>query len=254
MKIYSRSYLLVLRSLKQFFVLALLVGLFCNATNKKMRILIFSKTAGFRHESIAAGIESIKKLGLQYHFIVDTTENGSAFHEENLKRYDAVIFLNTTGDVLNDEQQKCFERFIQAGGGYVGIHAASDTEHDWPWYGKLAGAYFDGHPSDPNVQKGMFYVMDKNHPATQAVPEKWERTDEFYNFRQINPEIKILIRIDEKSYHGGTNGDNHPMSWYHEFNGGRSFYTNMGHTIETFSEPLFLKHLWGGIQYAAGRK
>jgi cytochrome c len=248
------SYSLVLRSLKQFLAIALLFGLFCNIKNKETRILIFSKTAGFRHESIEAGIGAIKQLGLQHHFIADTTENPSAFHKDNLKRYDAVIFLNTTGDVLNNEQQNNFEHFIQAGGGYVGIHAASDTEHDWAWYGKLAGACFAGHPSNPNVQKGMFYVLDKKHPATQAIPERWERTDEFYNFRQINPEINILIGIDEKSYSGGTNGDNHPMSWYHEFDGGRSFYTNMGHTVETFSEPLFLKHLWGGIKYAADIK
>jgi cytochrome c len=247
-------YSLILSSLKKFLVLVLLFGLFSSTKNKEIRILIFSKTAGFRHGSIPTGIEAIKRLGLQHHIIVDTTENASAFHKENLKRYNAVVFLNTTGDVLNPEQQSNFERFIQAGGGYVGIHAAADTEHDWPWYGRLSGARFAGHPNDPNVQKGMFCVLDKKHPATQGIPEKWERTDEFYNFKQINPEIKVLIVIDEKSYHGGTNGGNHPMSWYHEFDGGRSFYTNMGHTNEAFSEPLFLKHLLGGIQYAAGSK
>jgi cytochrome c len=244
----------ILSRLKQFFVLVILFGLLSGMKNKETRILVFSKTAGYRHQSISAGIEAIRRLGLKNHFMVDTTENASAFNEQNLKRYDAVIFLNTTGDVLNPEQQNNFERFIQAGGGYVGIHAAADTEYDWPWYGKLSGAYFNGHPKDPNVQKGMFYVLDKKHPSTRALPKKWERADEFYNFKQINPDIKVLIMIDEKSYHGGTNGDNHPMAWYHEFDGGRSFYTNMGHTSETFSEPLFLKHLLGGIKYAAGRK
>jgi cytochrome c len=240
------------KRLNQFVIVFLLFGLSCNTKKEPARVLVFSKTAGFHHESIPAGIEAIKKLGAKHNFLVDTTENASNFHEENLKRYNTVIFLNTTGDVLNQEQQNDFERFIQAGGGYVGIHAATDTEYDWPWYGKLAGAYFESHPSDPNVQHGIFYVVDKSHAATDSIPEKWERTDEFYSFKNINPEIKVLIKIDEKSYHGGKNGDDHPMSWYHEFDGGRAFYTNMGHTNETFSEPLFLKHLWGGIQYTLG--
>jgi cytochrome c len=238
--------------LNQFVIFLLFFGLSCNTKKEPARILVFSKTAAFRHESIGAGIEAIKKLCATHNIVVDTTENAANFHEENLKRYSAVIFLNTTGDVLNPEQQNDFERFIQAGGGYVGIHAATDTEYDWPWYGKLAGAYFVNHPSDPNVQQGVFYVVDKNHLATDSIPEKWERTDEFYSFKNISPDIKVLIKIDEKSYHGGTNGDDHPMAWYQAFDGGRSFYTNMGHTPQTFSEPLFLKHLWGGIQYVLG--
>jgi cytochrome c len=240
------------KRLNQFVIILLLFGLSCNTKKEPTRILVFSKTTVFRHESIPAGIEAIKKLCAAHNILVDTTENAANFHEENLKRYSAVIFLSTTGDVLNPEQQNDFERFIQAGGGYVGIHAATDTEYDWPWYGKLAGAYFDNHPADPNVQHGVFYVVDKNHPATDSIPEKWERTDEFYSFKNINPDNKVLIKIDEKSYHGGTNGDDHPMAWYHEFDGGRSFYTNMGHTPSTFSEPLFLKHLWGGMQYVLG--
>ncbi len=239
---------------KHIMILLIICGLSCTPKTEDKRILVFSKTAGFRHESISSGIAALKQLGFTHGFIVDTTENASSFQEENLKRYKTIVFLNTTGDVLNQEQQNDFERFIQAGGGYIGIHAATDTEYDWPWYGKLAGAYFDNHPSDPNVQKGTFYVVDKNHIATDSLPDKWERTDEFYSFKKFNPDIKVLIKIDEKSYHGGTNGDYHPMAWFHEFDGGRAFYTNMGHTHETFSEPLFLKHLLGGIQYALGDK
>ncbi|HYG41244.1 MAG TPA: ThuA domain-containing protein [Cytophagales bacterium] len=246
------------RELKNFFpliIFLLSIGLFmvsCSSEKEEARVLVFSKTAGFRHESIPAGIEAIKKLGIKNGFSVDTTENASAFHEENLEKYNAVIFLNTTGDVLNKQQQNDFERFIQAGGGFVGIHAATDTEYDWPWFGKMVGAYFNGHPSNPNVQNGVFHVVDKNHPSTDSLPETWERKDEFYNFKDINPDLKVVVTIDEKSYQGGTNGDNHPMSWYHEFEGGRVFYTNMGHTNETFSEPLFLKHLSGGINYVLG--
>jgi len=233
-------------------IVPLLLLVWSCSKKEEPRVLVFSKTTVFRHESIAAGIAAIKKLGEKHHFIVDTTENAASFYEENLKRYKAVIFLSTTGDVLNQEQQNDFERFIQAGGGYVGIHAAADTEYAWPWYGKLAGAYFESHPNDPNVKKGEFYTVDKNHPASDSLPERWERTDEFYSFKQINPDIKVLVKIDEKTYTGGTNGEDHPMAWYHEYDGGHAFYTAMGHTDETYSDPVFLKHLWGGINYALG--
>lgn len=216
------------------------------------RILVFSKTAAFRHASIEAGQKAIMQLGEQQGFIVDTTENASRFNEENLKRYQAVVFLSTTGDVLNAIQQNAFERYIQAGGGYLGIHAAADTEYDWPWYNKLAGAWFESHPNPDNIQKGTFVVVDKNHPATSFLPERWERTDEFYSYKNISPNLHVLLTIDEQTYRGGTNGDNHPMAWYQEFDGGRSFYTAGGHTDATFTEPLFLKHLSAGLHYAMG--
>lgn len=183
---------------------------------------------------------------------MDTTENAANFNEENLRRYQAVVFLNTTGDVLNQEQQNDFERFIQAGGGFVGIHAATDTEYDWPWYGKLVGGYFTSHPNNPNVREGEFFTVDHNHPASDSLPDRFKRNDEFYNFRDINPDIKVLVKIDETTYGGGTNGDNHPMSWYHEYDGGRAFYTAMGHTNESFQEPLFLYHLRGGLRWVLG--
>src|SRR5713101_2571740 len=216
------------------------------------RVLVFSKTAAFRHSSIANGIAAIRKLGLENGFAVDATEDAGAFTQKNLARYSAVVFLSTTGDVLNAAQQDDFERYIQAGGGYVGIHSATDTEYDWPWYGRLAGAWFNGHPGNPNVRKGTYRVLDKSHPATAGLPDRWDREDEFYNFKSIDPTIHVLVDIDEKSYAGGTNGDHHPMSWYHDFDGGRAFYTNMGHTEATFSEPLFLQHLLGGLRYAMG--
>lgn len=213
------------------------------------RVLVFSKTEDFRHSSIEAGQQAIMEMGEKYNFQVDTTENDSAFFEENLKKYNAVIFLNTTGDILNAEQQNNFERFIQAGGGWLGIHAATDTEYDWPWYGKLAGAWFKDHPGNPNVQEGEYYVVDSNHPACDSLPAKFTRADEFYNFKKVNPDINVLLKIDESTYTEGNMGDDHPMSWYHEFDGGRSFYTNMGHTIESFSEPLVLNHIWGGLKW-----
>lgn len=234
------------------FMLLFLLAFSCKQEPQETRILIFSKTAGFRHESIPHGIEAIIALGKKHNISIDTTENAKQFNEENLKRYKAVIFLSTTGDVLNQQQQNDFERFIQAGGGFIGIHAATDTEYHWPWYGQLVGAYFDSHPNGPNVRNGEYYVVDKHHPSTDSLPDRFKRDDEFYNFKQISSAIKVLVKLDEKTYEGGTNGDNHPASWYQEFDGGRMFYTAMGHTNETFSEELFLEHLWGGIEYVLG--
>ncbi|HEY8833874.1 MAG TPA: ThuA domain-containing protein [Gemmatimonadaceae bacterium] len=222
------------------------------ARSQEPRVLVFSKTAGFRHSSIGVGRAAIRKLGQENGFAVDTTEDAGAFTSKNLARYRAVVFLNTTGDVLDAAQQDVFERYIQAGGGYVGVHSATDTEYDWPWYGRLAGAWFNGHPGNPNVRKATYRVLDKNHPSTAGFPDTLVREDEFYNFKSIDPTIHVLIEIDEKSYEGGTNGDHHPMSWYHDFDGGRAWYTNMGHTEATYSEPLFLQHLLGGLRYAMG--
>lgn len=218
----------------------------------KINLLVFSKTDGFRHGSIEAGMAALEQMAQEKGFTVSFTEDAADFVESKLKQFNAVIFLNTTGDVLNRQQEEAFERYIQAGGGYVGIHSATDTEYDWNWYGRLAGAYFLDHPSDPNVQEGTMNVTEKDHFLTQGMPDQFQKIDEFYNFKDISPKIKVVLTIDESSYEGGKNGEGHPMSWYQEFDGGRSFYTAMGHTDETFSEPIFLNHLWQGIVYAAG--
>lgn len=224
----------------------------CSKTRPgKPKVLVFTKTAGFRHASIPAGIKAIQLLGQDNNFDVDTTENAARFTEDSLQQYAAVIFLNTTGDVLNNYQEADFERYIQAGGGFVGIHSATDTEYDWGWYGSLVGAYFDNHP--PGVHKATLTVKDKTFPATKGLPEKWEHTDEWYNFRNVNKSTHVLITVDEKTYQGGTMGNDHPISWYHEYDGGRAFYTELGHTDESYTEPAYLKHILGGIRYAIGK-
>ncbi|MFD2245788.1 ThuA domain-containing protein [Pontibacter ruber] len=212
-------------------------------------LLVFSKTSGFRHESIPAGIAAIHKLAQEPGVRVTATENAAYFTEDSLSKYKAVVFLSTTQDVLNASQQAAFEKYIRGGGGFAGIHAASDTEYDWPWYNKLVGAYFESHP---HIQQASINVLDKSHPSTTHLPDHWERTDEWYNFKNMNPDVKVLAKLDEKTYEGGKNGDNHPIAWYHEFEGGRAFYTALGHTSESYSEPLFLQHIWGGIEYAMG--
>lgn len=236
-----------------FLLVGVIVSLSSFSSQNPPKVLIFSKTLGFRHSSIEPGQVALLKLGQEHGVVMDTTEDASKFTDANLKQYKAVIFLNTTGDILNEEQQKSFERYIQSGGGYMGIHSATDTEYSWPWYGQLAGAWFAGHPGPDNVQKGTFIVVDKNNPATSFLPEKWEREDEFYSFKSISDKIHVILKIDEKTYRGGTNGDDHPMAWYHEFDGGRAFYTAGGHTDSSFSEPLFLRHIWAGLQYAMGK-
>ncbi|WP_341842745.1 ThuA domain-containing protein [Chitinophaga caseinilytica] len=217
----------------------------------KPRLLVFSKTAGFRHDCIPVAKVAMLKLGAENGYEVDTTEDASLFTAKNLARYKAVVFLNTTGDVLNDDQQSALEGYIRKGGGYAGVHAATDTEYDWPWYNQLVGAYFLSHP---HQQTATLNVVDRNHPATAHLEPTWVRKDEWYNFKSIVPGLNVLIKIDESSYEGGKNDGNHPMSWYREFDGGRTFYTELGHTKESYSEPAFLKHILGGINYAAGKK
>lgn len=217
-----------------------------------IKVLVFSKTASFRHESIPAGIAAIKELGKAHGFSVDTTESSDVFNEKTLKNYNVIVFLNTTGNVLNDAQQLEMNRWVQAGGGFVGIHAAADTEYDWNWYGDLVGAYFNGHPNDPNVRDATVKVVDNTHISTKHLPATWPRTDEWYNYKDIRPEINVLLNLDEKSYQGGTNGDKHPIAWYRDFDGGRTWYTGLGHTNECYQDKDFVELLWGGIQYAAG--
>lgn len=216
------------------------------------KILVFSKTAGFRHkDAIAAGKKYLLEMGRDNKFGVDTTEKADVFTTENLKQYAAVVFLCTTGNVLNDDQQNAFKHFIQSGGGYVGLHSASDTEYDWPWFGELNGAYFKSHPKQ---QEAVFHVIESNHAATAHLPQVWKRFDELYNFKWIGTDLKVLITIDESSYNGGANGENHPMAWYHNFDGGRAFYTALGHDHKSWEDDMYRKHVLGGIQYALNLK
>jgi type 1 glutamine amidotransferase len=231
----------------------------------QFKVLVFSKTAGFCHASIRDGIELIQQLGADHNFAVDVLEpdptepctressdQAAAFTDQRLAQYAVVIFISTTGQVLNASQQAAFERYIGNGGGWVGIHAASDVGTDtnyWPWYRGLVGAYFKDHP--PGTQRATILVEDHTHPSTRHLGPTWSRTDEWYNF-QSNPrsQVNVLMSLDESSYSGGTMGD-HPIAWYHQYSGGRSWYTALGHTAASFDESDFQQHLLGGIQWAA---
>jgi len=213
------------------------------------RALVFSKTTGFRHDSIPDGIAAIRQLGQQNNFDVDATEDASLFTDTDLARYQTVVFLNTTGDALDDDQQAAFQRYIRNGGGFVGVHSATDTEYDWAWYGGIVGAYFQSHPA---IQPAQIRIEDSSHPSTSTLPIEWRRTDEWYNFRS-NPRgrVKTLATLDEATYNGGAMGADHPIAWCQLYDGGRSWYTAGGHTKESYAEPLFRQHLLGGIQFTA---
>ncbi|MFB9056389.1 ThuA domain-containing protein [Mariniflexile ostreae] len=215
---------------------------------KEIQVIVFSKTLGFRHSSIEKGITSIQKLGRDNGFHVDTTENSDTLIS-NIKNYDAVIFLSPSGDIFSNEQQDAFKTYIQNGGGFVGIHAATTAEYDWPWYGTMIGAYFDDHPKP---QPATLNIVNHNHPASSFLENQWYTFDEWYNFKSLSTSIQVLITIDETSYTGGKHGENHPIAWYHNFEGGRIFYTALGHADASYSDPLFLKHILGGIAYATG--
>ncbi|MGW0775639.1 ThuA domain-containing protein [Streptomyces sp. NPDC002835] len=218
---------------------------------KAKRVLVFSRTAGFRHDSIPAGVAALKELGRSGDITVDATEAAGQFTAANLARYDAVVFLSTTGDVLNADQQKAFEEYVAAGGGYMGVHAAADTEYEWEFYGGLVGAYFDSHP---RIQPATVRVEDHDHPATAHIDGPWERTDEWYNYRS-NPreQARVLATLDETTYEGGTMKGDHPIAWCQTYEGGRAFYTGGGHTKESYTEPAFRQHLLGGLRYVTGQ-
>ena len=213
------------------------------------RVVVFSRTAGFRHESIGVGIEVILQLGKRLGFAAVATEDPAQLVTW-LDGTDVVVFMNTTGDILDDSQQSVFESYLRHGGGFLGVHAASDTEYDWPWYGEVMGAYFAGHP---RVQEAVVEVVDQAHPATAMLPKSWRRRDEWYNYRS-HPKagIRILATLDTNSYEGSTMGEGHPICWCQSVEKGRAIYTGGGHTIESFREPLFIAHLYGALRWAAG--
>jgi uncharacterized protein len=222
---------------------------------------LFTKTAGWHHESINAGVTAIQKLGDLHHFEVFWTEDADRiFKDEQLAKYKVVIFLLTTGDVLNDEQQAAFERYIRAGGGYVGVHSAADTEYRWPWYTKMLGHMFDAHPA---VQTATVKVERRNFPGLERFPDRFLFTEEWYEFdASRSPDLQYLLSVDESTYEATRRDDNgrakaarfHPISWHHPYDGGRAFYTALGHLPATYSDASFMHHVYGGIYWAATGK
>lgn len=232
--------------------LSLLLSIPC--PGQEFSALVFSKTTMFRHASITNGIKAIRELGASHSFKIEATEDASAFTAENLAKYRVVVFLSTSGDILDEKQQAAFKSYILNGGGLAAVHAAVAgdvaTEGNWPWYGETLCASFTNHSA---VVQGTVVVEQKRHPSTAMLPERWVRTDEWYNFiTSPRPCAQVLASLDETTYTGGTMGKDHPIVWAKQVGKGRVWYSGLGHTEESFREPLFLRHLLGGIQAAAG--
>lgn len=242
-------------------VLAFMALSFSSFAQKQFKALLYTKTAGFHHESINEGVDAIKKLAERNNFNLEWHEDPSVFNEKKLGDIQVVIFLNTTGDILNEEQQKAMEKFIQSGKGFVGIHSAADTEYGWDWYTKLVGRLFKIHPV---IQTAMLKSLDSKFPGMQRIPSTWQWTDEWYEYGEEKiKDLKYILAVDEKTFDpnvkwgenvGKGMGDFHPIAWYHDYDGGRAFYTGLGHIPLVFSDQLFLEHLYGGIYWAATGK
>ncbi|QOC91569.1 ThuA domain-containing protein [Micromonospora craniellae] len=208
------------------------------------RVLVFSRTTGYRHDSIPAGVRALRDLWPD----VVATEDPDVFTGAKLADVAAVVFLNTNGTVLTDAGRTALEAYVRGGGGFLGVHSAAATEYDWPFYGELVGAGFDRHPQ---VQPATVTVTDPDHPATAHLPARWPWVDEWYDFRSY-PRARILLRVDESTYDGGRTGVDHPLAWCHDRLGGRAFYTALGHTVEAYADGTFRAHLAGALRWVTG--
>lgn len=220
-----------------------------NAAAAPARVLVFTRTTGWRHDSIPVAVATLRELAQDQGLEVVHSEDPASFTSRNLAGFRAVLFASTTGDVLDEGQQAAMEAFVRDGGGFMGVHAAADTEYDWPWYGELVGARFAGHP--PGLQTSRVRVAERH--AIDADRGGWQVTDEFYNFRDDpRPQVEVLATLTGSDFVGGTMGDDHPIAWCRGFDGGRSWYTGLGHDVRVWSDPVFRRHLARGLRYATG--
>jgi len=242
-------------------LIALLTGISSSASDKQFRALLFTKTAEWHHKSLLDGVAAMRKLADKHHFDLVWHEDATHFSDASLAQYDVVVFLSTTGDILNEKQQTALQKFIQSGKGFVGVHSAADTEKNWPWFTQLVGRTFKIHPP---VQTATLSVHQRRFPGLERMPERLLWTDEWYDFGPENvPELNYLLTVDETTYNtksdwgeqqGNGMGSFHPIAWFHEFDGGRSFYTALGHLPAVYQNDLFLDHLYGGLYWSATAK
>jgi type 1 glutamine amidotransferase len=210
------------------------------------RVLLFTRTDGYRHDSIEAGIRAVRMLASDDGLDLDHTEDPEAFTESSLSRYGVVVWLSTMGEVLDDAQRTAFAAWLRDGGAFAGIHSATASELEWPEFERIAGAVFVHHPE---VQRGVMRVEDATHPSTRELPPVWSHEDEWYDFA-ANPRdrVQVLLTVDESSYQGGQMGPDHPVAWCLTYGDGRCWYTSLGHKSEAFADELFLRHLRGGLR------
>lgn len=229
------------------------------ASAAQFKALLVTKTDGWHHDSGSAGVVALQGLAKLHHFeIFWSNDMNRVMNDKWLADYDVVIFLLTTGDVLNAEQQGALERFVQSGKGFVGIHSAADTEYDWPWYTNMLGHMFHIHPA---IQTATVEVLDPNFPGLDRFAKRFIFTDEWYQYDAPRTDkLHYLLNLDEDTYSAAANwgakkgegmGKSHPIAWAQEYDGGRVFYTGLGHMASTYSDDNFLHHLYGGIYWAA---
>ncbi len=248
--------------MKRFFYLSVIIfSLVLNANfafANQFKVLVFTKTDGFHHKSINAGVTALEEMAKQHHFAMEWHEDARQFNDKKLQQFDVVLFLQTTANVLNEKQQAAMEKFIRSGKGFVGVHAAADTEYDWPWYAGLVGHQFKIHPT---IQTAQMTTLNADFPGLEHFPAKLWWTEEWYDFKTGKSDnLNYLLTVDEQTYDPKADwgkvktegmGEFHPISWYHNYDGGRSFYTALGHLPETHNMKLFRDHLYGGIFWAA---
>ncbi|MBV2364584.1 ThuA domain-containing protein [Streptomonospora nanhaiensis] len=214
------------------------------------RLLVFSRTTGYRHASIPAGVAALAALGRALGLEVEAAEDPAALRADRLADCAAVVFLSTSGTVLDGTARRALAAHVRGGGGFAGVHAAATAEPDWPFYADLLGARFTRHPEP---QPALLRVEDRTHPATAHLGCTWARTDEWYDFdRDPRPGSHVLLSVDERTYRGGGMGADHPLAWYREVGRGRVFYTALGHEPEHYADPDFRAHLLGGLRHAVG--
>jgi type 1 glutamine amidotransferase/predicted dehydrogenase len=225
---------------------------FAQKTRATKRVLIFTKnpTWAFRHASIEAGREAVKKACEAKKIQVDTSEDATLFNDETLKKYSAIVFLSANQDIFDADQEAAFQRYIRAGGGSVGVHSATGIERNWKWFSEMMGATFVWHTPQQNA---IIDVTNSKHPSTKHMPKRWKHWDEIYYFGKPNPKLTVLLSLDTTTFKSERHTKNYPFSWCQEFEGGRSFYTAGGHNVADFSDQVFLKHILGGIEYAIGK-
>ena len=216
-----------------------------NGGAKNINVLVYTKANGYKHQSRLDGIKMFRNLAHNYHFQTDFTEDSTKFNDENLSRYDVIVFLNTSGNVLGESGKAAFKKFINNGGGFLGIHSAADTENQWDWYNGLIGYKEYGTSSS---KLATVSVVDRNNPSTKNLPEKWSCENEWLTWKKDNSsDIDLLLSI--KSVDGN---DFNPVTWCHKYDGGRAWYTSIGHLPENFIEKNFQQHILGGLIWASG--